>query len=126
MLFQEYLYKEPFWMLVACCLVNQTTWTQAKPAFWAIKERWPTVEKLSKADPGELYPILQPLGLGKIRSDRLPRMAKQYIADPPSTCRDVLRLHGCGKYASDSWAIFIDKRTDVLPTDKELIKYLIR
>lgn len=36
----------------------------------------------------------------------------------------MLRLSGCGRYASDSWAIFVEERRDVEPTDGKLKWYL--
>jgi hypothetical protein len=38
----------------------------------------------------------------------------------------VLELPGVGKYASDSWEIFVNKNLDVKPTDKKLLAYLER
>lgn len=123
-LFQESLYREPFWMLVACSLVNQTTWKSAEPVFEKIKATWPTPEDLERADPNALYRMVQRLGFGKLRSIRLPAMAAFYINVQPKTAEDVMKLPGCGKYAHDSWAIFVDGRRDVEPTDKELLAWL--
>lgn len=125
-LFQESLYKEPFWMLVACSLVNQTTWKSAEPVFHKIRARWPTVEELGAADQNQLYSLVAKLGLGKIRAQRLPTMATSYQFNPPKTAEEVMQLPGCGKYAADSWAIFVENRRDVDPTDKELIAWLAR
>lgn len=123
-LFQESLYKDPFWMLVACSLVNLTTWKSAEPVFESIREKWPTPEELEKADPSVLYRMVAKLGFGKIRSTRLPALAAMYLYRSPKTAKDVLELPGCGKYASDSWAIFVEGRLDIEPTDKELIAWL--
>ena len=125
-LFQESLCKEPFWMLVACSLVNQTTWRSAEPVFEKIRQTWPTPEELEKADPAVLYRMVQRLGFGKLRSVRLPAMAAYYLFVNPKKAEDVMKLPGCGKYAHDSWAIFVDGRMDVEPTDKELIAWLER
>ena len=86
-----------------------------------------------------LQELLTPLGLQKIRADRIIRLSAMYLADPPSF--DVPRksrvpnypptavshLPGCGRYALDSFRIFCcpDEWVNVMPTDKELIKYLV-
>lgn len=113
-------------MLVACSLVNMTTWRQAEPVFEEIRRRFPTPEDLEKADPALMYRLVAKLGFGKIRSTRLPALAAMYLYVNPKTAEDVMRLPGCGKYAADSWAIFVENRRDVEPTDKELIAWLER
>lgn len=100
MLFQEYLKDEPFWMLVACCLVNKTKWTQAQPAFDEIRSRWPTPEALSEAAPDDVYGVVWQLGLGDRRSKQLVALARSYIRVKPASAYDVMTLAGCGKYAS--------------------------
>lgn len=123
-LFQEELRREPFWMLVACALVNKTTWEQAEPAFLTLRKRWPTAEKLAKARPSSLEPVLRPLGLWRQRAARLPLLARRFLESPPTSAKDVLMFPTCGHYASDSWAIFIERRTDLNPTDGKLAWYL--
>jgi endonuclease III len=124
-LFQERLRSEPFWMLVACSLVNLTTWQQAEPALEALRQGWPTHEALARAQPEDLHPVLRPLGLFRRRAISLVGMAQGWLRDSgPRGTMDVYRLPGCGKYAADSWAIFIEGRTDVQPTDGKLLWYL--
>lgn len=123
-LFQEELKEDPFWMLVACCLVNMTTWKSAEPVFEKIRSRWPTCEELGAASQEELFRMVQRLGFGKIRAQRLPTMATYYKYRKPTSALEVYQMPGCGKYASDSWAIFVEGRRDVEPTDKELIAWL--
>lgn len=125
-LFQESLYKEPFWMLVACVLVNRTKWQQAEPVFEQIKQRWSTPFELGGAPVLELEKLVQPLGLFKRRAVSLGNLARAYVEGPPRNASEVMELPGCGKYASDSWAIFVDGRRDVEPTDIELRGYLAR
>ena len=53
-LFQEDLRTEPFWMLVACVLVNVTRWAQARPVLDGIRATWPTAAGLAAADLSEV------------------------------------------------------------------------
>lgn len=125
-LFQEDLIGEPFWMLVACSLVNLTHWRQAEPVHAEIRRRWPTPKSLAHAEPGQLEEILRPLGLFRRRAASLRAMASAWMVDPPRTRRDVERLPGCGRYAADSWSIFVESADDVTVTDGKLLWYLRR
>jgi endonuclease III len=111
-------------MLVACHLVNLTTWEQASPALWRIRRLG--IRRLAVADPSSLEDWLRPLGLWRRRSITLPRMADAWLRGRPRVYDDVLRMPGCGKYAGDSWAIFVEGRTDVEPSDGKLNWYLDR
>lgn len=124
-LFQERLRETPFWMLVACQLVNLTTWAQARPVLDALLSSYPTPESLAQAQPEDLHDVLRPLGLWRRRSVTLVRMAQGWLlGSGPRGTMDIYRLPGCGKYAADSWAIFVEGRTDVEPTDGKLSWYL--
>ncbi len=124
-LFQEQLHKDPYWMLVACMLVNVTTWKKAEPVF-------ATMLKKSKGDPRWLLRVdeefllelLTPLGLQQNRFDNLLNMTAKFFEIEPESRADVLDLPGCGIYAAHSWAIFVEKDYTVMPSDKDLKAYL--
>lgn len=122
-LFQERLRETPFWMLVACSLVNLTTWRQARPALDWLMANYPTPEALSLARAEDLHEVLQPLGLWRRRAVTLTKLAARWLEVDPTSVK-IENLPGCGKYAADSWAIFIEGRTDVDPTDGKLSWYL--
>lgn len=123
-LFQEDLLRRPFWMLVACSLVNRTTWEVAEPAFLSIRRRYPTPGHLARARAYDIGRTLRPLGLWRQRGRRLPELAKAWLARRPETSADVESLPGCGRYAADSWAIFVEGRRDVEPDDGKLNWYV--
>ncbi len=125
-LFQERLYHNPFWMLVACQLVNLTTWKQAEPAFQYILARHLSPQSLARAAPETLHEILRPLGLWRQRSITLPKFASTWLQGKPRCYDDVLKMPGCGKYAADSWAIFVDGQLDIQPNDGKLNWYIDR
>jgi endonuclease III len=119
--FQDDLRGEPFWMLAACVLVNRTRWRgSAEVALAAIRRRWPTPEELAEADPDDVGQVIRTLGLHRARSRNLVRMAAAWRDGE----RDPARLPGCGPYAADSHAIFVEGRRDVEPTDRALRAYL--
>jgi endonuclease III len=125
-LFQEHLASQPFWMLVACSLVNRTTWDKARTVHSRLKLRYKTAKGLAAAAPEDLHGALRPLGLWRQRSRVLVALAQSFYYWRPSTAEEVARLPGCGKYAADSWAIFIEGRTDVRPDDGKLRWYTRR
>lgn len=125
-LFQEDLLRQPFWMLVACQLVNLTTWEQAKPAFAWLRRNYRDEHELAGAFEEDLHVPLQPLGLWRRRSSILLKFANAWIENPPKSYDDVMELPGCGKYAADSWAMFVEGRRDVQPKDGKLLWHLQR
>jgi len=113
-------------MLVACSLVNRTTWGKARVVHSRLKLRYRTAGGLAAAAPEDLHDALRPLGLWRQRSRSLVALARSFCDRRPRTAGEVARLPGCGKYAADSWAIFIEGRTDVRPDDGKLGWYMRR
>jgi endonuclease III len=113
-------------MLVACQLVNRTTWAQAEPAFRWLLATYLTADNLAKAEPEDLHGAVRSLGLWRRRSIMLVRFAYAWLRGRPACYDDVLAMPGCGRYAADSWAIFVDGRLDVEPRDGKLNWYIDR
>lgn len=87
--------------------------------FEALFELAPTPCGLLKVQDGKLEDLLRPLGLQNRRAALLRRLTLDYIeGKPPHLC------HGVGQYALDAWAIFVEGRTDVEPSDHFLRPYL--
>ena len=61
------------------------------------------------------------MGFYNRRSQTIIRFSREYIEKPFNRASE---LHGIGKYADDSFEIFIRGNLNVSPTDKILIKYL--
>lgn len=112
-------------MLLACVLVNRTTWEQARPVFKQIVQSY-TIRTLAEADPDSLVITLLPLGLWRQRSRSIPALARAWLEARPTCAADVQGFPGCGKYAADSWAIFVDNNLNVEPDDGKLNWYLER
>lgn len=117
-------------MLVACILVNRCTWEVAEPVHRRLRVLF-TIRSLAAIadDPDALRflaSVVRPLGFQNVRSRKIAALAAAWLRRRPRTAEDVLRLPGCGRYAADSWAIFVDGRTDVRPTDGKLNWHLAR
>lgn len=123
-LFQEKLKESPFWMLVACQLVNKTRWSVAEKALDQIRRDFPTPWHLANANWWMLEPTLRPLGLSNRRSRLLIAFANAWSIGIPVTRQHVMEMPGCSDYAADSWAIFVQGRTDVEPRDEKLSYYV--
>ena len=124
-LFQEDLRSEPFWMLVACILINRTHWRQVKPVLERLRARCEGPLDLLKLSVEETIEILRPLGFYNRRTSSLRCFAHKYLLSRPETWQDVLRMPGCGEYAAQSFQIFVqNERPAGGVTDHKLQWYL--
>lgn len=121
-LIQEDFRGNPWRLLVACMMLNQTSMRQVRPVLWSFFSVWPGPEEASRADQASMAEMLRSLGLQNRRSRLLIRMSEAFLAWDPSS--DVSTLPGLGKYAADSYNMFV--RGTLVPTveDKELRKYV--
>ncbi len=118
-LLQEELRDDPWKLLVACMLLNQTSHKQVRPIIWTLFERYPTAAAMSDADETELAALIKPLGFQNRRAKSLRRMSADFAAG-----KRIDELHGVGKYARDSYAIFVEGRVDETePTDVKLLMW---
>ena len=120
-LIQETLYSDPWKVLVACVLLNKTSCAVVRTLIWELFALIPTPEEAAVAVPeGDILRIIRPLGLSK-RAGYIKKLSEQYLRDD---WRVVTELAGCGKYASDAYALFVSGDWRGLkPDDKELVKY---
>lgn len=125
-LFQE-SEPDPFWILVGCQLVNRATWKVAGPIHAELKRRYPDGRSLALADGRVLRPLLHPLGFVSRRWRTLRDFAAVWTMnymDSNVTSSRVSVLPGCGRYAADSFSIFVEGRRDVAPEDRRLREFL--
>jgi methyl-CpG-binding domain protein 4 len=107
--------------MVAVIMLNQTGRKPVKtvaPIFWS---RWPTAYSFLKASPDQVRDVIWSLGMVNRRYERLFRMSVDFLEWDGE---DSSKLYGIGKYGSDSYEIFFKHNYTVVPTDKELKRYL--
>jgi len=125
MLIQEFLRDEPWKLLVACIMLNQT---RAKQVHGIINEffaRYPTPEDFFLADATQAKRLLKSLGFMNRRYERLHRMTIGFINNTTLGIKlDCENLHGVGKYAADSFKIFCQGYLVEDVKDKELKNYV--
>ena len=113
--------KSTWQHMVAVICLNQTYRKQVKQVLPELFEKWPTPEKMMKANLRSIQRIIKPLGMWRVRSRRIKRMSEEYLTWDHKEAAD---LHGIGRYGSDSYRIFYLGETNIEVTDKELKKYL--
>ncbi len=119
-LIQEDLLHDPWKMTVVCILLNQTTNQQVRKILKDLFDLLPDPLTTSKVDPSEIYAIIRSTGFGNLKSKRIVEMSKRWILG----FERIEDLPGVGKYAKESWDIFVLNKTDFVPSDKKLRKYL--
>jgi methyl-CpG-binding domain protein 4 len=120
-LLQEEFQSDPWKVLIACKMLNQTGYKQVRKIIFDFFKRWPGPTEAAIADPNEMVKMLRPLGFYNVRTKQIMRFSKEYLEKSWS---DPKELYGIGKYAADSYRIFIQRSLDVKPTDKKLIRYV--
>jgi methyl-CpG-binding domain protein 4 len=130
---QEEFRDDPWKLLVGCILLNQVSARSARPIWEKLFERWPSWTSLLK-EPREsvmheLTNLFRPLGFQNRRAERVLRMTEdvghQYRELKNDRMQiDPSNLYGCGKYASDSYNMFVKGQIVEDVEDKELKNYV--
>lgn len=102
-------------------MLNQTSNKNVRQVIYNFFEKWPTPQAVLSADQNDIRETIRPLGFYNIRTNRIVRFSHEYIN---KTFTKASELYGIGKYADDSYEIFIKGNLNVDPTDKILIRYL--
>lgn len=120
MIIQEYLKHDPFKMLIGCILLNQTHHRQVWPILDPFFKRFPTPESISEENFEEIRDLIKGAGFYNRRSRSIIKFANAW----QKGFNDVSELPGIGKYAKDSYEIFIKGNSNIQVTDKVLTRYL--
>ena len=121
-LIQEDYLGENWKMVVCCILLNQTTNQQVRKILPRLFELIPGPDSVLAIDPKLIQSTIKSTGFSKIKTERIVAMSKKWLEG----FSDVKELPGVGRYASDSWEIFVNKNHSLEVTDKKLKMYLER
>ena len=121
MIIQQEFQHDPWKMLIGCIMLNQTSNKNVRQVIYSFFDKWPTPQDVVNADPNEIREHIRPLGFYNIRTNRIQRFSREYIV---KTFTSASELYGIGKYANDSYEIFIKGNLNVDPTDKILRRFL--
>jgi endonuclease III len=121
-LIQEDYPNRPWEMVVVCILLNQTTNMQVRKVLPNLLNLIKDPLTCSQMDPDLIADVIRPTGFYNIKAKRIVNMSKVWLEgfDDPSD------LPGVGKYAIESWEIFVNGNLEISPTDKKLRGYLER
>jgi methyl-CpG-binding domain protein 4 len=108
-------------MLIGCIMLNLTNIIQVRSVIWNFFEKFPTADSIQIEHEQEIAEMLRPLGFYNRRAKSIIKFS---IAYREGNYRKISDLPGIGKYASDSYEIFIKHNLNVNPTDKKLLRYL--
>ncbi|RXG43383.1 hypothetical protein VDGE_03070 [Verticillium dahliae] len=83
-LIQENLSQDPFWLLIAVTFLIKTAGKLAIPAFYKVKERFPTPEHLAASEAtAEITDMIRHLGLAVNRTSMIQKYARSWVETPP-------------------------------------------
>jgi A/G-specific adenine glycosylase len=114
--------RDPYAILVSEVMAQQTQVERVVPRWRAWLDRWPTIEALAVASPGDVIREWQGLGYNR-RALNLHRSSRQVAAD--GWPADLTELPGVGRYTADALACFAFGR-DVLPVDVNVRRLMER
>lgn len=118
---QEEFQRDPWKMLVGCIMLNQTHNRQVRRVIYDFFKKYPNPESITEEAIPDMVKRLRPLGFYNRRANTILKFSREYINNKYN---HISELHGIGKYASDSYEIFINDNREVDPTDKILQAYL--
>lgn len=102
-------------------MLNCTGRKQVKQVLPKFLAKWPTYDSLLYATRSEIEEVIEPLGMKRVRAERLYRMSEQF-GDWDGN--DATDLYGIGKYGSDSYRLFFKKELPEDVGDHELQRYV--
>lgn len=123
--------EDPWRLLVCCILLNRTQRKQVDRVVDELFRRYPDAAALAWASQRALETLLTPLGLSTRRALRLldfsydwGLLVRVWGDDAPPASGFVSVLPGIGRYALDSYRMFVlDEWRSVEPRDKELRRW---
>ena len=107
--------------MVGVICLNLTSRVQVKQVLPDFFEKWPTPGSLLFATRRQIEDVISPLGMQKVRSERIYRMSEQF---KDWDGEDATELYGIGKYGSDSYRLFYKNEIPENVGDHELKRYI--
>ena len=111
----------PWQHMVGVIMLNLTGRKQVKKVLPQFLSRWPNPESLLHATSRQIEDVIEPLGMKKVRAERLYRMSEQFL---DWDGEDATELYGIGKYGSDSYRLFFKNELPEDVGDHELQRYV--
>jgi methyl-CpG-binding domain protein 4 len=106
-------------ILILCILLNRSSQTQVLPTARALFRRHPHPHALATAAASDVAHDLASLGLVPTKAARLVALSRRWCSGDWRDATDLPGV-GAGRYTADAWALFVEGRLDLDPTDAEL------
>ena len=106
---------------VGVICLNQTGRIQVKRVLPEFFDRWPTPEKFLRSRKATVINVIKSLGFYNRRENAIRKMTKDFLTWNKV---DATKLYGIGKYGSDSYELFYNKRVPENVGDHELKRYI--
>ena len=106
---------------VGVICLNQTGRIQVKRVLPEFFDKWPTPEAFLKSDTKTVIEVIKSLGFYNRRENTIRKMTQDFLTWDKE---DATKLHGIGKYGSDSFELFYKKRIPENVGDHELKRYI--
>ena len=107
--------------MVGVICLNLTDRKQVKAVLPKLFKRYPNAIKFIRGSSKTQAKMLKPLGMVNVRLKRLKHMSIDFLT---WDYKDATKLHGIGKYGSDSYRIFYKNEIPEDVEDKELLNYI--
>lgn len=120
-LIQEIYRDDPWKMLVGCIMLNLTNNVQVHQIIKSFFEKYPCAKAVLSANINDITEDIKFLGLYNRRARNIVNFSYDWLY---KNWKNISECRGIGKYASDSYEIFINNNLKVEPTDKVLRGYL--
>ena len=107
--------------MVGVICLNLTNRVQVKSVLPKLFKKYPNPISFIRGSSKTQAKMLAPLGMVNVRLKRLKHMSIDFLT---WDYKDATKLHGIGKYGSDSYRIFYKNERPKNVKDKELKRYL--
>ena len=101
---------DPYRILVAEKLLQQTTYGHVRKVYGRFLQKYPNIKSLAKADVKDIQKTIKPLGFHRQRANQFKKMALAIMAEHggkvPSNKEDLLELDGVGDYVANAVLCF--------------------
>lgn len=130
--FQERFRDDPWALLVSVIMLNQTNGKQVEQVYKRFFACWPTYAHVYPSHEPAIADVIRPLGFYNRRARTIVKLAGHMVSyaievGDIMNAKSVVGWPGCGRYAQDSWNIFV---RGIIPdgthevADKELRRYI--
>lgn len=123
-LIQEEHRNNPWRMLVCCICLNQTSIKQVRSVIDIFFASFPDAFSCARASPEQIASIIRPLGIYNRRAKTLRAMSEAWSSGV--WAGDPKNLPGIGRYALDSWKIFVDGEIPEGPVEEAVLDKELR